>query len=99
VHYNKFLFTSAEAEIRDQILLMNREFTSLEFIEGFSNHARPEYEALIRRYLPRYDRAHAMQIAHREITHTLRNKFGDLAEKVGDCRNPKGGSMSRWRRL
>ena len=99
MHYNKFLFASAESEMRDQILQMDPEFTSKDFVEGFARDADQEYEALVARYRARYDRPHAEQIAHREITHTLRNKFADLVTKTGNCKNPKGGTMSQWRRL
>jgi hypothetical protein len=98
MHYNKFLFVSAESEMRDQIFRMDPEFTSRDFVEGFARDAYQEYEALVARYC-HYDRPHAEQIAHREITHTLRNKFADLVTKTGDCENPKGGTMSKWRRV
>ena len=99
MHYNKFLFDSAESEMRDQILQMSPQFTSKDFVDGFARDSGHEYEALVRRYLGPYDRPHAEQIAHREITHTLRNKFSDLVTKIGDCSNPKGGTMSLWRRV
>jgi hypothetical protein len=99
MHYNEFLFASAESELRDQILQMAPQFTSKDFIEGFVRDSDREYEALVARYRNRYDHPHAEQIAHREITHTLRNKFQDLVIKTGDCKNPKGGTMSQWRRL
>jgi hypothetical protein len=102
MHYNKALYRHAEAELRDQALAMPPRFDSVQFCNGFSANHSQEYERLVRRYMnsPRaWDRPHAVQIAHREITHTLKNKYSDLVEKVGEAPNPHGGTMSLWRRL
>lgn len=102
MHYNKAFYRHAEAELRDQALAMPVCFNSVEFCDAFSINHRPEYEWLVQRYMnsPRqWDQPHAVQIAHREITHTLKNKCSDLVAKVGEDRNPHGGTMSLWRRL
>ena len=100
MHCNDAVIRIAEAEIPDQVLRLPRQFTSADFLTGLAQHAPREYETIVRLYTVRgYDRPHAKQIAHREITHTLRNGFADLVVKVGDCPNPKGGTMGVWNRI
>ena len=99
-HYNKDLFDLAEAELHAQLLAMSTNFDSVQFCYKFSRNHNHEYEWLVGRFMSSgYDRPHAEQIAHREITHTLKNKFPDLVEKIGDAPNHyHGGTMSLWRR-
>jgi hypothetical protein len=71
-----------------------------DLLTGLAAYAPKEFESIVRIYTVRgYDRAHAEWVAHREITHTLRNRFSDLVAKIGECANPKGGTMSVWNRI
>jgi hypothetical protein len=99
MHYNKAFYNHADCEMRDQVLAMPKRFNSVEFCTQFSNNYPSEYEWLVLRYRRKWDRAHAVQIANREITHTLRNKYADLVKKIGEAPNPHGGSMSLWQRV
>ena len=102
MHCNKAFYQHAEAELRDQILAMPSQFDSVLFCDAFKANHKQEYEWLVQRYMKsarKWDRPHAEQIANREMTHTVRNKFADLVVKVGEDRNPHGGIMSLWRRL
>jgi hypothetical protein len=99
MHSNAAVMSIADTKMRDLVLRLPKQFTSADFLKGLAQNARPEYEAIVGLYTARgWDRPHAEQIAHREMTHTLRNKLSDLVEKVGDCPNPKGGVMSVWNR-
>jgi hypothetical protein len=102
MHYNKALLQHANAELRDQASSMSQTFNSVDFCEAFAANYPLEYEWLVQRYTQspkHWDRPHAVQIAHREITHTLKNKYSDLVQKVGEAPNPRGGTMSLWRRI
>ena len=87
-HYNKAFFQLAEAEMQTQLLALPTDFNSVQFCNEFSRNHNQEYEWLVKRFMTRgYDRPHAVQIANREITHTLKNKFPDLVEKIGEAPN------------
>ncbi len=100
MHYNKEFFNMAEAEMHAQLLAMPKQFDSVQFCDELSRNHKLEYEWLVTRFVARgYDRPHAVQITHREITHTLRSKFANLVKKVGDAPNHyHGGKMSLWRK-
>jgi hypothetical protein len=101
MHSNKALLDLAEAEMHRELLGMSttRNFSSADYLAAFAVHAANEYGQFRTRYTSRgWDLPHATQIAHREIMHTLKNKFGDLVTKVGEAPNPHGGTMSLWRR-
>ena len=78
---------------------MPQTFTSSDFCEVFQeNHSR-QYEAFLEIYARRHhDRAHAVQIVHSQLMHTVNDRFSHLARKVRTLPNPKGGAMSEWRR-
>jgi hypothetical protein len=99
-HYNKAFFQLAEVEMHTQLLALPTDFNSVQFCNEFSRNHNQEYLWLVKRFMTRgYDRPHAVQIANREITHTLKNKFPDLVEKIGEAPNHyHGGTMSLWRR-
>jgi hypothetical protein len=101
MHSNKELMYLAEPEMRRELLSMSttRIFSSVDYLDAFAAHAANKYAQFRARYTNRgWDLPHATQIAHREIMHTLKNKFGDLVTKVGDSPNPHGGTMSLWHR-
>jgi hypothetical protein len=100
MHWNKEVFRILGPQIPNQIGQLPMSFDSSMFVDRVARYAPTQYGDVVRIYVSRgYDRAHAEWIAHREITHTLRNKFSHLVEKVGQCANPKGGTMSLWNRL
>ena len=100
MHWNKEVFRVLGPHFPNQLSQLPQSFASSRFIDRIARHAPVQYNHIVGIYVARgNDRAHAEQIAHREITHTLRNKFSHLVEKVGDCPNPKGGIMSLWNRL
>jgi hypothetical protein len=97
--YNRAVLELAGSDMHRQLLLMPRRFTSREYLDGLIGLAPATYDAIVNRYMPKWPRPHAEQIANREITHTLRNKFSNMVRKVGDCHNPKGGIQSEWDRI
>jgi hypothetical protein len=100
MHWNKKVFRILGPQIPNQIGQLPPNFDSSVLIDRVSRYAPSQYGDVVGIYTSRgYDRAHAEWIAHREITHTLRNKFSHLVVKVGECPNPKGGTMSLWNRL
>jgi hypothetical protein len=101
MHSNKVLLDLAQAEMHQELLSMStrRDFSSADYLDAFAAHAPNEYAQFRARYTNRgWDLPHATQIAHREIMHTVKNKFRDLVTKVGEAPNPRGGTMSIWRR-
>jgi hypothetical protein len=101
MHWNKALLDLAEAEMHRELLGMSatHRFSSVDYLDAFAAHAANEYGQFRARYTNRdWDVPHATQVAHREIMHTLKNKFGDLVTKVGEAPNPRGGTMSLWHR-
>ena len=95
--YNRAILQIASEQIERQICMMAHSFTSHDFYTEFASRHTSAYERIVGIYVDRgYDLAHATQIAHREFMHTVKNRFGHLVQKVGDCGNPKGGTMSLW---
>ena len=98
--YNKVLLSLAQSEIENVILRMPPRFASLQFYDLFVSAFRDRYETFLRIYTRRgHDRPHAIQIANREMMHTVKNCFPHLVRKIGDCPNPKGGVISNWHRI
>ncbi len=84
----------------DTLRAMSTNFDSVQYLYKFSQRHHTKYDEFVNRYMEMgWDRAHAEWIAHREITHTLRNKLFELVEKVGDAPNHyHGGKMSLWKK-
>lgn len=98
--HNKVLLRLAQSELEETILRMPPRFTSLQFYGLFASEFQNRYETFLRIYTRRgHDRPHAIQIANREMMHTVKNCFDHLVGKIGDCPNPKGGVMSNWHRI
>ena len=98
--YNKRILEVAHTAIEEQLQGMPMRFDSNRFYLAFALHHAREYEAIVETYVTRgHDRAHAVQITHSQLMHTVNNKFDHLARKTADCPNPKGGRMSLWVRV
>jgi hypothetical protein len=99
-HWNKEAYRLLGQAMEDQVRRSPFAFASDFLLQGLQHNAHPEMQAFYQTYTSRgIRRPHAEWIAHREITHTLRTKFPHLVVKVGECPNPKGGTMSRWNRI
>ena len=95
--YNKRILEIAGTEIEGLLQSMPTRFGSDSFYLPFAYHHPRKYETIVQSYVTRgHDRAHAIQIAHSQLMHTVNDKFDHLVKKIADCPNPKGGRMSRW---
>jgi len=98
--YNRRMLNLAADEIETQIRAMARNYTSLDYCAGFERTYSAHYEDFVRYYMRRgKDRAHAIQIVHSQLMHTVNDRFHQLTRKVQTIPNPKGGDMSAWERL
>ena len=98
--YNRLILAELHSEIEEQIRAMPNQFTSEEFYTSLARNNPRKYERLIARYVRRgHDRAHATQVLHAQLMHTVRDRFSHLTRKVATIDNPKGGDMSQWVRI
>jgi hypothetical protein len=97
--YNRRMLTLAGGEIEMQIQAMPRYYTSHDFCTAFEEKYSVHYQDFVRYYTAKgKDRAHAIQIVHSQLMHTVNNRFRHLTRKLRTIPNPKGGDMSAWER-
>jgi hypothetical protein len=95
--YSRRILAEMHDEIEEQIQAMPDNYTSLEFYTSLERNHPHKYGTLIRSYMGRgHDRAHARQILHAQLMHTVNDRFSHLTRKVATIGNPKGGGMSQW---
>jgi hypothetical protein len=100
MNYNKKIFALARTEIEGLLLTMPMRFGSDTFLTDFASHHPRKYATIVQWYVTRgRRRANAIQIAHQQIMHTVKGRFGHLVKKIADIPNPKGGGMSQWQRI